>query len=381
MTTYRTWVEIDERALLSNIETLRSLLSEETHLCGVVKANAYGHGIKEVVQILARSGVDAFGVDNIDEALFVRSLHPSALILVLGYTLPERLQDASQQNIDLTVYDLEIIKRLEEESTKLAKQVNIHLKIETGTSRQGIVQQEYRQFFEEIKKSKHLILKGLSTHFANIEDVTDTSYPTHQFQRFQEAIIEARTSNLTPTYTHCACSAAVILYPDTHGNLVRSGIALYGIWPSPIVETTTRQHGIPCRLNPVLTWKTRIAQVKSLPAGTPIGYGLTEILSRQSRVAVLPVGYSDGYDRSLSSKGEVLIQGQRCKILGRICMNMMMVDVSTVPNTETGQEVVLIGRSGRHEVTAVNLAKQADTIPYEILSRINPNLPRIVTRL
>ena len=380
MTSYRTWVEIDERALVSNIETLQSLLAKQTKFCAVVKANAYGHGLKETAQIAARCGVDAFAVDRIDDALELRKMLPSAMILVMGYVLTNRLYEAVQHSIDLTVYDLETIVRLEEEATKLAKNVRIHLKVETGASRQGILEQDFRTFFTQIHACKHLQFVGLSTHFANIEDTTNTSYPAHQLQRFQEAKKQVLKAGFQPESCHCACSAAIILYPDTHDGLVRAGISLYGIWSSPIVESTARKHGIPCRLTPVLSWKTRIAQVKSLPAGTPIGYGLSEVLSRQSRIAILPVGYWDGYDRALSSKAEVLIQGQRCKVMGRICMNMMMVDVSTVPNVEPGQEVVLIGRSGRHEISAEILAKHAETISYEILARINPEVPRIVTR-
>ena len=170
----------------------------------------------------------------------------------------------------------------------------------------------------------------------------------------------------------------MILYPETHNSLVRAGIALYGIWPSSQTQLTAIKHMVKCDLTPVLTWKTRIAQVKMLPAGVAVGYGLTEITRRPTRLAVLPVGYWDGYDRGLSNAGEVLIAGTRCKIIGRICMNMMMVDVSSVPNAAAEQEVVLLGRSGRHMITAEEIAAKLGTISYEVLTRINPLLPRLV---
>lgn len=378
MARHRTWVEISERALGNNINTLRGLLSEETRFCAVIKANAYGHGLKEVAQITGRHGVDAFAVDALDDALELRKSFPAALILVLGYTLQDRLLEGVKNDIHFTVYNLDTVLRLEEEAQKLAKQAHVHLKVETGTSRQGILEKDLRDFLEHIRNSHHLTLSGVSTHFANIEDTTDTSYAAQQLERFQQWNEKIKEADFRPDYIHCACSAAVILYPATHGTLVRTGISLYGIWPSEVVESTSRKHAIGCHLEPALTWKTRIAQVKSLPAGTPVSYGLTEYLGRQSRIAVLPVGYWDGYDRALSSIGEVLIAGQRCKVIGRICMNMMMVDVSTVPNAEPGQEVILIGRSGRQEVSANDLAKLSGTIPYEVLARINPTLPRVI---
>jgi alanine racemase len=374
----RTWIEIDERALARNIENLTSLLTEGARFCAVVKANAYGHGLKEVVQIAARAGVNAFATDNLSDALTIRKMHPSALLLVLGYVMPHRLDEAVQNDIHLTVYNKETIEQLEEVAVRTAKKAFVHLKLETGTARQGIHEIDLSDFFELIKRNEHVELKGLSTHFANIEDTADPSYATMQFQKFQELKERVQSAGFSPEYIHCACSAAIVLYPDTHDHLVRAGISLYGIWSSDLVEKTARKHNIYCDLTPVLSWKTRVAQVKSLKAGTPVGYGLSEVLGRQSRLAIIPVGYFDGYDRVLSSKGEVLIAGSRCKVVGRICMNMMIVDVSHVPNCEPGQEVVLIGRSGRHAITADHLAKLSDTISYEVLARINSELPRLI---
>ena len=229
-----------------------------------------------------------------------------------------------------------------------------------------------------ISRSKNLFLSGVSTHFENIEDTTNPDYASTQFALFSQAIQLVIKQGFTPDYLHAACSAAILLYPDTHLTLVRPGISLYGIWSSEAVEQLIRRQNISCELRPVLRWKTHIAQIKSLPVGTPIGYGLTERLKQHSRIAVLPVGYWDGYDRLLSSVGEVLIGGIRCKVLGRICMNMMMVDVSAVPKLEKEQIVTLIGVDGRHEIRATELARNAQTIPYEILTRINPQLPRVI---
>jgi len=375
---HKTWVEIDERALTHNIVALKGLLSDGAKFCAVLKANAYGHGMVEVARIAARCNVDAFAVDNVDEALTLRAMLPSALIIVLGYTLKERYADAINNEIHLTVYDKEQIVALEYAGAEHAKTAFIHLKIETGTARQGVLPDHLYDVLEVVGASSHVALAGVSTHFANIEDTSDTTFANRQFSVFQDVVGAIRNAGYQPEWIHCSNSAATILYPDTHGTLVRVGIAMYGIWPSEVVEQTVRRHNVPLELEPVLSWKTRIAQVKSLPAGTPISYGMTEVLRKHSRVAVLPVGYWDGFDRGLSSVAEVLVSGIRCKVLGRVCMNMAMVDVSQVPQAEPEQEVVLIGRSGRFVVTAEEMAAHAGTINYEVLTRINPLLPRIV---
>ena len=374
---YRTWVEIDEQALISNIKTLRALTPGAT-FCAVVKANAYGHGLKEVTQIAGRVGVNAFAVDQLSDALILRELFPSALILQLGYLMFHEYTDAIRAGIEFTLYDKEGIAQAERIAASTASTALIHLKIETGTSRQGVLAEDLEDLLLEIQRCKHIHISGISTHFANIEDTGNADYASQQFARFTEAIELTNAHGFAPEYIHSACSAAILLYPDTHGTLVRAGISTYGIWPSDSSEQTIRKQNISCDLRPVLRWKTRIAQIKSLPVGTPIGYGLTERLKQRSRIAVLPVGYWDGYTRNLSSVGEVLIGGFRCRVLGRICMNMMMVNVSAIPRVEKEQVVTLIGVDGRHEVSAKELATKSQTIPYEVVTRINPLLPRLI---
>lgn len=375
---HRTWVEIKEQALASNIQTLRSLTGNEAIFCAIVKANAYGHGLKDVARIARRNGVDAFGVDSLDDALVLRDLFPTSLIIVLGYTMGERFHEAIREQIDLTLYDQEGVKEADAVASKSALPARIHIKIETGTSRQGVSVDDLPDLLNLFRESNHLQLVGVSTHFANIEDTSNPEYAAVQYQRFTQALELVRTFELEPQYIHCACSAAILLYPQTYGTLVRAGIAMYGIWSSAMVEETMHKQSVSCELQPVLSWKTRIAQVKSIPGGTPIGYGLTEIVQKRSRIAVLPIGYWDGYDRRLSSRGEVLIAGYRCKVLGRVSMNMTMVDVSSVPNIQKNQEVILIGKDARNMITADSLAQKMSTIPYEVLAGINAAIPRII---
>lgn len=378
MKSYRTWIEVNERALTQNISAMMNLLEGEARFCAVVKGNAYGHGLAEVASIADRSGVDSFAVDHVNDALFLRERSPSAQIIVLGFTLFERYREMIQQNIEFVLYDKEGIEHAQSVASDLAKHAMIHLKLETGTSRQGVMPDDLVDIARLLQRSTHVQVVGCSTHYANIEDTSNPEYAGLQFSRFQEMQKVLAEHDIHPHWIHSASSAAILLYPQTHQTLVRAGISMYGHWSSEIVETTLRQNNVSIDLIPAMTWKTRIAQVKSLPMGTPVSYGLTEVMKRSGRIAVLPVGYWDGYDRALSSVGEVLIQGYRCKVIGRVCMNMMMVDVSEVPNPQKEDEVVLLGVAGRQKVTAEQLAAHADTIQYEFLTRINPTLPRVI---
>ena len=378
MHAHRTWVEINARALTSNIASLRALLDPEARFCAVVKANAYGHGPREISRIARTSGVDAFAVDNVDDALQLREWYPSSLILVLGYTMFDRYKDALRADIHLTLYDKEGIEHAQHIGAELARVFPIHLKIETGTNRQGVLPQDLDDIIRLLGRSPMVEAVGMATHFANIEDSRNPEYATGQFKQFQETIDRFGSAGIEPLWRHCACSAAIILYPQTHLNFVRAGISMYGLWSSELVQDTVRSQGFSCDLQPVLSWKSRIAQVKSVNMGETIGYGLSEVMRRSGRIAVIPVGYWDGYDRRLSSLGEVLIKGTRCKVLGRVCMNMMMVDVSQVPQPQKEDEVILLGTDGRHRISADDLAKTCQTVSYEIIARINPLLPRLV---
>jgi len=379
MRAHRTWVEINSHALATNVTSLKALLSPSARFCAVVKANAYGHGLKEVTTILTREGVDAFAVDHIDDALLLREWYPTALILVLGYTMFDRFEEALRQDIQILLYDKEGIEQAQRVGAECARPFSVHLKVETGTYRQGILMEDLPDIIRLIQRSSMIRVGGVSTHFANIEDSQNPEFATRQFMHFQQCLTLFGEGGVQPTFAHCACSAAIILYPQTHLSLVRAGISLYGLWSSELVQTTVRNQGFTCDLRPVLSWKTRIAQVKPISMGTPIGYGLSETMKRSGRIAVLPVGYWDGYSRLLSSVGEVLIKGTRCKILGRICMNMMMVDVSEVSSAKKEDEVTLLGIDGHQRISAEDLAQKSQTIHYEVVTKINPHLPRVVT--
>lgn len=374
---HKTWVEISKKSLQNNISQFQKLIGSKVKLMAVVKANAYGHGLIEVAKIVTRSGADWLGVDSVDEAIEIRKAGINAPILIMGYTLLSRLNDVVKYDFRQVVYNRKTIEVLSKRAKK-NKKIFIHLKVETGTSRQGLEKEELLELAKFIKKYSQLEIEGIYTHYANIEDTTDHSYAQSQLKRFKEAVNLLKKNNIKIPIKHTACSAAVILFPETYFDMVRLGISTYGLWPSKETFVSAKEKKRKIKLEPVLTWKTKIAQIKQVKAGASVSYGLTERVSQDSKIAVLPIGYWDGYDRRLSGIGNVLIKGKRCKVLGRVCMNMIIVDVSHVPNVGLEDEVVLLGKQGGDEITADELAQKIGTINYEVVTRINPLIPRIV---
>lgn len=372
---FKTWLEIDKKAISSNIRQLKSILSPCSRFCAVVKANAYGHGLVEIARICTQNGADWLAVDSVDEAVVLKKAKIKLPILILGYVPLTRLAEAVRNDFRLTVYNTETIIALGKIKNE---KINVHIKVETGTSRQGVLEKDVLKFVKLIKKYPHIKIEGISTHFANIEDTTDHSYAMEQLTRFRRIVQKVERLGTKIFIKHTACSAATILFPKTHFDMVRVGISLYGMWSSKETRVSANLEKRKVILRPALCWKTRIAQIKNLPSGTPVSYGLTEKLACPSKIAILPVGYWDGYDRGLSSIGNVLIHGKRAKILGRVCMNMMVVDATNISNARVEDEVVLLGKQKKEEITAEEIAQKIGTINYEVTTRINPQIKRIV---
>ena len=373
--TPRTWVEIDTGALKHNLRVFKHS-APKSQIMPIVKSNAYGHGLVGASKVFIQAGADWLGVDSLQEAVSLRKNGIKKPILILGYVPQSELKLVFDYKLRLVVYNLETINKLARLAKNKRKILPVHLKIETGTNRQGILIEDLPEFITYFKKNKFLILEGVSTHFANIEDVVKQAYAQLQLKRLKEALKILRVNKLRPKFIHCAASAAVLVFPESHFNLVRPGFGLYGLWPSERTKEYLRSVKSGIILKPALIWKTKVIQIKKVPKGSPIGYGLTERVKKNSRLAVLPVGYWDGYDRRLSSRGEVLINGKRAKVLGRICMNMMMVDITSIPKVKLENPVVLIGPEGKQVITAEDLAHKIGTIGYEIVTRINPLIPR-----
>ena len=377
MSNLNSWVEISQSALSHNIKQFKKIIGPKVRLLVAVKSNAYGHGLVEVSRIAEKNKVDFLGVNSLEEAEILRKNKIRVPILVLGYIrLNELIRLDKLSNVSLAVYNQETIKKL----GQLNKKIKVHLKLETGTGRQGILPENLLRFIKYTNKHKNINIEGLYTHFANIEDTLEHKFAFNQLEIFRNSIKLLKENNIEISIIHLACSAATILYKQTHFDMVRSGISIYGLWSSNETRLTAERNRKSLKLKPVLTWKSIIAQIKTVKKGLPIGYGCTERVYRDSQIAIIPVGYWDGFDRGLSSIGNVIINNQRAKVMGRVCMNMFMVDVTDIPEAKLEDEVILIGKHGREEITTNEFAKKLNTINYEVVTRINPEINRIIVK-
>jgi len=370
-----TWIEIDSGAIRRNIDAFRTIIPTGCALMVVVKANAYGHGL-DIVAPVAAERADWLGVNSVDEALAVRDLGIDKPIVVLGHTELQRLETVVSRGFRQVVYRTGVAAALSRAAVQHKTLAYIHLKIETGTHRQGIPIVELADFVREIRPLPNLEIEGAYTHFANIEDTLDPSFAQMQLQRFQEALNILEAAGVHPSQIHAAATSGALLYPETGFTMIRLGIGAYGIWPSRETQLAARERGRRIALAPALTWKTRVAQVKTVAAGEYVGYGLTYQARRAMKAVVTPIGYYDGYDRKLSNCGRALIHGQPAPVIGRVAMNMTMLDV-TDAGAQEDDEVVLIGRQGNLEIRVEELAEKIGTIAYEVVSRINPLIPRL----
>jgi len=374
------WIELDRSAYEGNIWFFRRLLGDR-EISAVVKANAYGHGVEPIVSMALDAGVNSFAVHSLDEAAVLRSWGVSRDILILGYTPKSRLGEVVALGLGQVVYDRDSLAELNRQAAHQQRRARVHVKVETGTYRQGLEGAELHAFLGALADCSHCVPEGIYTHFANIEDTTRHDYALSQMTLFEDALETARSLGLSFSKVHSACSAASLLFSRTYGSMVRLGISQYGLWPSKeTLLSFLMEHGREEAdgLHPVLTWKCRVSQVKTVAAGRRVGYGGTYLTTRETKIAVLPVGYSDGYDRHLSNRGHVLIQGRRAPVRGRICMNLFMVDVTDIPGVQPEEEVVLLGGQGNDAVTADELAEMVGSINYEVVARIRPGIPRVV---
>jgi len=368
------WVEIDRTRLLENVRTFRGAIGADTRLMVVVKSNAYGHGLGLVAQTL-RESVDWFGVDSLSEAVGVSGAAPSKPILILGFSSSDQSEAIVGHGFRQVVYRRDTVDALSEAASRQGRRMKIHLKIETGTNRQGIPIDEVVRFALDAAARPGIEIEGVYTHFSNIEDTLDPSFAMLQVERFREAIDRLEASGIRPREIHAAATAGILLYPETHFTMVRLGIGAYGVWPSRETRLAAREKGLTPVLRPVMTWKTRIVQLKNVAPGDYVGYGQSFQASRPMTLAVVPVGYYEGYDRRLSGSGRALVRGKHANVVGRVAMNMTMLDV-TDTGAELEDEVVLVGRQGNQEILADELAEKIGTIAYEVVARVNPLLER-----
>ncbi len=372
------WIEIDGNSLIHNLELFRKTIGKDASLLAVVKANAYGHGLLEVVP-RAVEVAEWFGVHTAEEARQIRRLGLNVRVLIMGFVPPSELYDLDS-NHHLVISSFESLEWIASYRQRTGVKLPIHIKVDTGAKRQGISADVLTKLLKFTSRQSIEVV-GISSHFANIEDTIEHEFARVQLQRFRDVLEVARRElKELPPYIHASCSAAALLFRETDFTLARVGISMYGHWPSreTRLSWSMEHQGEGVNLQPVLTWKTLVGQLQPVDSGESVGYGRTWTARRTSQLAVIPVGYADGYSRSLGNRGRVLIRGRSAPVVGRVCMNILMADVTDIPDVSVGDEVVLIGRQGDEEVQVEELASLSETINYEFLARLSPAISRSI---
>jgi alanine racemase len=360
---------IDHESLRWNFRQIRSSVDSQIKILSMVKANGYGHGAPAVAKTLAAEGTDYFGVATVEEAVELRRHGITAPILVLTGVYLDQLELFFDHQLTAVAHDLGALQQLDDAVARRGGSLNLHLKIDTGMGRIGFLPAQIDEWLCQVRKLKAVKVEGLFSHFSHAESV-EGEYTRKQVEIFNIVVRRLRDGGIAPTLIHLANSAATIALPSAYFNMVRPGLMLYGVYPSPAMTARIA-------LKPVLSWKTRILQLKKVPSNTSISYGQTFTTKRDSLIATLPLGYADGYRRLLSNRGQALVGGKRAPIAGRVCMDLTMLDVTDIGKIQQGDEVVLLGAQANETISADEMAAWADTISYEILTSIGARVPRI----
>ncbi len=367
MKTRPTVAVIDKGALKHNYRELRKRISPGTGVMAVVKADAYGHGDTGVAGVLESLGCECFAVATVEEGERLRQAGIKRPVAVLGGIYAGQIEELFALDLTPVIFDMDTSRMLDREASRLGVVKNIHVKIDTGMGRLGVLPHEVAPFFEELKKLGHLRVEGVLSHFS---EAGDRDFSILQLELFKDSIKKIRTLGFAPEVIHMANSAALVDLRESHFNLVRPGIMLYGSYPSEEFKDRIN-------LRPVMTLRTALLHVKRLPPGRPVSYGRTFVTERESLIGVLPIGYADGLPRELSNSGEVLVRGRRVPIVGLVCMDLTMVDLTALGRVNAGEEVVVMGGQGGERITAEEVARRAGTISYEIFTNISSRVPRV----
>jgi alanine racemase len=360
-----TWAEVNLVNIAYNIRQIKKCLASSIKIMACVKADAYGHGLVPVAKKLISCGVQYLGVASIDEGIKLRQAGIRLPILTLGLALKKDITPLFRYRLTTTVCDEDFSRQLNRIACLYNKAVDVHIKVDTGMGRIGVLHQDAEKLIRNIYKLKFINIEGIFTHFP-LADL-DTNFTNYQIDVFNRLLRKLKKKGVHIPLAHAANSMGIIAYKKSHFNMVRPGLALYGLYPKP---------GLKIKLKPALSLKTKVVYSKRVPSGYGISYGHKYITKKAANIITLPIGYGDGYPRNLSNKGPVLIRGKRFKISGRVCMDQIMVDVGNLP-VKTGEEVVLIGTQGQNKITAEELASLAATIPYEIVCGLGSRIPRV----
>ncbi|MBI9035361.1 MAG: alanine racemase [Bacteroidales bacterium] len=375
-------ITINEQALKKNIRFLRRKMGAKPVISAVVKANAYGHGIEQIVPLFEESGINHFSVFDFNEALRVyQSLSKPCPIMIMGWVSDEDLEVAIQMGIEFYVFTIDRLEKALELARDLDLRAKIHLEAETGMNRSGLNTADLKLAVKIISEhTEHFIVKGFCTHLAGAESVSNYYRIQKQIKKYNKMLSVLTDHNIQPEIKHMANSAAAFVYPKTRMDLVRIGIMLYGFWSSAEVFIHYVNHKV-SRIDPldrILGWESRIMAIKEITTGEFVSYGISYMAQSDIKTALIPVGYSSGYNRSLSNKGRVLIGGQFCGIIGVVNMNMIIADITNVPDTQIGDEVILIGKQGEQEIKVSAFSDISDQLNYEVLAHLSSRIKRIV---
>ena len=360
---------IDHSALRWNLKQIRALIGPQVKILSMVKANAYGHGAAAVATTLAAAGTDAFGVATVEEGLELRRANIQQPILVVAGVYLNQLGQFLEYHLTPVLHEIATVKALDKRLQKLKATLPIELEVDTGMGRIGFLAAEIDTWIPTLAKLKAVKLQGVFSHFSDAERANETVTQL-QLASFHRVLNRLSDASVVHQVSHMAKSAALITEPKSHFSMVRPGLIHYGMYPAPALKKNIA-------LKPVLSWVTRIIQLKRVAAGTPIGYGRTYVTKRNSLIATLPVGYADGYSRLFSNRAQVLVRGKRARVCGRVSMDLTTIDVTDIRNIKQGDEVVLLGRHGSAEIGADEMAGWANTISYEIFTSIGARVPRI----
>ncbi|MFQ5864211.1 MAG: alanine racemase [bacterium] len=363
-----TFVEVNLAAIAHNLREIKKQVAP-AEIMAVVKADAYGHGLKEVSKTAIENGVCYLGVARLEEGVILRENNFDANILVFGGFFESQIEDFLKFGLELTLYDMYLAKALSEKAKQLGKTAKVHIKVDTGMGRVGVAWQKAADFVQDVVELNHLEIVGIYTHFANADE-KDKSFAHTQLKRFNHALTRLDEKQIEIPLKHAANSGAILDLPESYFDMVRPGVMMYGYYPSLETSETVA-------IEPSMSIKSRVILIKEVEEGTPISYGLTFRAKQKTKIATVPFGYGDGFNRLLSNKGEVLIQGQRFPVVGRVTMDQIMVEVGAESAVQTGDEVVLLGRQGREEITIHEICKKLNTIPYEVTCWVSERIPKV----
>ena len=376
------YIELSQSALEENYKFLQSVVGEQTLISTVIKGNAYGHGIVDLVPMAIKAGQTHFSVFSADEARLCREVAPFAEIMIMGMLDNEELEWAITNNIQFYIFEVDRLEIALKIAKKLKQPAQIHIELETGMNRTGLRKKEVLKVIELLSQNENYILKGVCTHFAGAESIGNYVRIQEQIKSFKKQRKQLAKEGLIAERYHLASSAATLSYPKTQMDMVRIGILNYGFWPS----TETFIHFVKDKLDRtdplrrILSWKSKVMSTKTVETGEFIGYGTTYMARENMKIATVPVGYSHGYSRSLSNQGRVLVNGERVSVVGIVNMNMMVLDITDIPDTKKGDEVVLIGDQGDYSISVSSFSELSDQLNYELLTRLPHNIPRKVIK-